>query len=109
MNNLYKDKYLKYRNKYLTLKNNYKNQIGGNKFLSIPNGGGEGGNLSLQCIWISIRDYLNYHRGEKFITAAALKRSVNIKPETDRTEYDDLNSQLRDGLIRLATQLRISL
>ncbi len=102
-------KYLKYRNKYLKLKNQYKKQNGGAIFRSIYNngGGGEEG-LGLQCIWITIRDYLNYHRGEK-VSAVELKRRVGLGRETDTTEFDEDNNTLRTGLIRLAEQLRISL
>jgi len=101
----YKKKYLKYRAKYLNLK---KIQKGGINFISISNNGngGEPGLIS-QCIWISIRDYLNYHRGI-ITTATDLKRSVGLGPATDQMEYDDIQI-LRDGLLRLCRQLNITL
>jgi hypothetical protein len=95
----YKEKYLIYKNKYLNLK---KKQIGGAPFLSVPNNGSDGSGISLQCIWISIRDYLNYFHGIK-ISVANLKRIVDLDPDTDQIEYDDDTQPiLRAGLERLA-------
>lgn len=101
----YKKKYLKYRAKYLNLK---KMQKGGINFIAISNdgNGGEPGLVS-QCIWISIRDYLNYHRGI-ITTVIQLKRNVGLGPQTDQMEYDDIQI-LRDGLLRLCQQLNITL
>lgn len=102
----YKKKYLIYKKKYLMLK---KRQMGGTFFLSISNSGGDGSGISQQCIWISIRDYLNYHRGE-ITTVAELKRYIaGLGPETDQLEYDDDNVILRDGLVRLAEILGLTL
>lgn len=102
----YKTKYLKYRTKYLNLK---KMQIGGVRFISIENNGsGNEPGLISQCIWISIRDYLNYHRGI-IRTVVDLKRSVGLGPETDHTEYDNDNQLLRNALLRLSRQLNITL
>ena len=104
----YKEKYLIYKTKYLTLKNKLKKQRGGSRFKSVPNNGGGEVGFSQQCIWISIRDYLNYHRGV-ITTATELKRSIGLGLETDKLEYDDDNVILKDGLIRLAERLGISL
>ena len=100
-----KTKYFIYKKKYLNLK---KKQIGGARFITIPNNGGAGQGTANQCIWISIRDYLNYHRGNN-TTVIALKRLVGLGPETDILEYDDDNSKLRQGLLRLAERLGITL
>jgi hypothetical protein len=60
--------------------------------MTISNNGSDGkSNLSLQCMWISIRDYLLYHRGETHHTVRTLKASVNLDPLTDRMEFDDGN------------------
>ncbi len=101
----YKNKYLIYKQKYLSLK---KQLVGGTRFLSIPNGGGGEPGIANQCIWISIRDYLNYHRG-MVTTVIGLKRQIGLGPETDTIEYDDYNQVLRNALERLAVSLRITL
>jgi hypothetical protein len=101
----YKEKYLIYKKKYLNLK---KKQIGGAHFITIPNNGGAGPGTANQCIWISIRDYLNYNRGDN-TTVTALKRLVGLGPETDLLEYDDNNPVLRQGLLELAEILGITL
>jgi len=61
---MFKTKYLKYKNKYLELKN----QTGAGTVIpqkyrihTIYNNGGSSGYKN-QCMWISIRDYLNYNR-----------------------------------------------
>ena len=83
-------KYLKYKNKYLELKKKIK-QTGGTFFISIPNGGGQPGvSMSSQCIWICIKDYLNYHRGI-ITTVRELKSQVGLGPETDHQEYNQEN------------------
>ncbi len=102
MNNNYYKKYLIYKNKYLSLK-------GGTRFTSIPNNGnGNEPRLGNQCMWISIRDYLNYHRGI-ITTATALKRSIGLGPPTDLIEFDAENKQLYDSLVELTKRLNISL
>lgn len=62
------------------------------KIITIRNNGTDGkSTLSLQCMWISIRDYLLYHRGETHHTVRTLKASVNLDSRTDRMEFDDGN------------------
>jgi hypothetical protein len=68
--------------------------------------GGEPG-LSQQCIWISIRDYLHYHRGETHHTVRSLKASVGLDPRTDTMEFDNNNRMLQNGLEQLCRQLCI--
>ncbi len=68
--------------------------------------GGEPG-LSQQCIWISIRDYLRYHRGETHHTVRSLKASVGLDPNTDTMEFDNNNRMLQNGLEQLCRQLCI--
>jgi hypothetical protein len=101
----YKKKYLKYYAKYLNLK---KLQTGGMNFISISNNGGGEPGISSQCIWISIRDYLNYHKGIKN-TVIVLKRSIGLGPETDHMEYNNDNALFRGALLRLCQQLNITL
>jgi hypothetical protein len=99
-------KYLKYRLKYIKLKE----QIGGAKFVSIPNNGSRRAEpyLGLQCLWISIRDFIDYHRGIS-TTVRELKRRLGLGPETDRTEFDEYNPMLASGLERLCRGLQITL
>jgi hypothetical protein len=93
MNNL--QKYNKYKLKYLQLKKQMK---GGEPtglpkkvdcILTLQNNGSrpEESYLFLQCIWISIRDFLEYHRGIN-ITVRELKAFVGLGPETDKIEFD---------------------
>ena len=99
-------KYLKYRLKYQKLKE----QKGGARFSSIPNNGSRLAEpyLGLQCIWISIRDYIDYNRGIS-TTVRELKRRLGLGPETDRTEFDEYNPMLASGLERLCRALQITL
>ncbi len=101
----YKNKYLIYKKKYLFLK---KQLIGGTRFRSIPNSGGGEPGLANQCMWISIRDYINYHRGI-VTTVIELKRRLGLSLDTNTIEYDDDNPILRNALERLAVGLRITL
>jgi hypothetical protein len=129
MDNNFKNKYFKYKQKYYSLKEQNKNNINvlqntfnsiKNKYYmkyqkggvigiinTIPNNGSDGTN-SQQCIWISIRDYLNYHRGE-IRTVRILKELVGLPATTDTTQYDDANVQLRRGLELLCELLDISI
>jgi hypothetical protein len=101
-------KYLKYKNKYLELKKKIK-QTGGTFFISIPNGGGQPGvSMSSQCIWICIKDYLNYHRGI-ITTVRELKSQVGLGPETDHQEYNHEDYRSRTALIRLCEIYDITL
>jgi hypothetical protein len=100
-----KTKYFIYKKKYLNLK---KKQIGGARFITIPNNGGAGPGTANQCIWIIIRDYLNYHRGQD-ISVTTLKRMIGLDPKTDLLEYDDNNPVLRQGLLKLVEILGITL
>ena len=130
MDNNFKNKYLKYKQKYYSLKEQNKNninvlqntfnsikkkynmkyQIGGviGIINTISNTGSTDISNSQQCIWISIMDYLNYHRGE-IRTVRALKDLVGLPANTDRTQYDDTNVQLRRGLEFLCELLDISI
>jgi hypothetical protein len=105
MESNYKNKYLKY--KYLYLKK--KNQIGGTRFRSIPNNGSRllEPYLGLQCIWISIRDFIDYNRGIN-TTVRELKRLLGLGQETDRIEFDEYNQILRDAFERLCIGLNIT-
>ncbi len=104
--NIYK-KYIKYRIKYLDLIMDKSFQIGGASITTISNNG-SGDNMLNQCMWISIRDYLNYHRGENR-TVRALKQSVGLGPDTDHTEFDEENPGYVDALTRLCRQYEISI
>jgi hypothetical protein len=100
-------KYLKYRMKYLDLIIN--NQIGGANFKSIRNSGGISGiRMASQCIWISIKDYLRYHRNIE-TSVRDLKQSVGLGPDTDYNDYDDANPQQSKILETLCRQLDIRL
>ncbi len=102
----FQKKYLIYKTKYLLLKKQLK---GGARFTSIPNNGnGNEPGLRNQCMWISIRDYLNYHRGI-ITTVTALKRSIGLGPNTDLIEFDAENEQFYNSLFQLANRLNISL
>lgn len=102
----YQKKYLAYKGKYLSLKKQLK---GGTRIVTVPNNGtgGEPG-LYNQCMWISIRDYLNYHRGI-ITTVRELKRSVGMGPDTDVIEFNDNNEQHLEALQSLAFNLKISI
>ncbi len=106
MESNYKKKYLIYKKKYFALK---KNQIGGTRFRSIPNNGSRPTEqyLSLQCIWISIRDFIDYNRGIN-TTVRELKRRLGLGPETDRTEFDQDNQILFNAFERLCRGLQIT-
>jgi hypothetical protein len=71
------------------------------------NGTGGEQNMGQQCIWISIRDYLRYHRGETNHTIRTLKASVNLDPHTDRMEFDNNNPLLQNALEQLCKKLCI--
>lgn len=121
MNNL--EKYNKYKLKYLQLKNQ---MIGGKPhgpphsraidLITLKNNGSrpEEPYLCQQCIWISIRDFLEYHRGIN-TTVRKLKESVGLGPETDKMEFDnDFNKTnptniSYNSLIRLCQQLNITI
>ncbi len=121
MNNL--QKYNKYKLKYLQLKNQ---MIGGKPtgnphhsasgLLTLHSNGSrpEEPYLCQQCIWISIRDFLEYHRGID-TTVRELKQSVGLGPETDRTEFDnDFNktnptNRSYNSLVRLCQKLEITI
>ncbi len=119
MNNL--KKYNKYKLKYLQLKN----QMKGGKptgpphkvdiLLTLKNNGSrpEEPYLCEQCMWISIRDFLEYHRGIN-MSVRKLKASVDLGPETDKTEFDHdfgtrSTNKLYDGLIALCKKYKITL
>ncbi len=108
MNNPYiSRKYLKYRIKYFNLIIN--NQLGGARFQSIPNSGSIAGErMGLQCIWISIKDYLRYHRGIER-SVRDLKQSVGLGPETDYTEFNEDVPGMAEALENLCIQLDIKL
>jgi hypothetical protein len=100
-------KYLKYRIKYFNLIVN--NQLGGARFQSIPNSGSIAGQrMAQQCIWISIKDYLRYHRGFN-ISVRDLKQLVGLGQKTDYTEFDDFNPHMAKALDTLCKQLNIRL
>jgi hypothetical protein len=87
-----------------------KYQIGGviGNIETISNNGSTDPKTHQQCIWISIRDYLNYHRGE-IRTVRTLKELVGLPANTDNIQYDDANVQLRRGLEFLCELLEISI
>jgi hypothetical protein len=119
MNNL--EKYNKYKLKYLQLKNQ---MIGGKPYgpsrkvdtlITLANDGSrpQEKELCQQCIWISIRDFLEYHRGID-TTVRALKDSVKLGKQTDRSEFDhyfkaNSDNTLYTGLIQLCKDLSITI
>jgi hypothetical protein len=86
---------------------NNKPQKGGDKSIyTIPNNGKDD-KTSSQCIWIAIRDYLDYHLGEKY-KIAGLKTMVGIKPD-DNSEYGLEKPESRGIIERLCNELHIQL
>jgi hypothetical protein len=97
----YKHKYLKYKKKYLMLveeqkklnnTNNYKIFLGGgsivigSKVKTIPNSGSLE-NMSNQCFWISILDYLQSHCHEK-LTLRELRTNAGLNSKTEHMMFD---------------------
>jgi hypothetical protein len=119
MNNL--EKYNKYKLKYLRLKNQMK---GGrptgpprkvDTLLTLANSGSrpEEPDLCQQCMWISIRDFLEYHRGIN-ITVRDLKASVGLGRDTDKIEFDyyaktDKQESFYQKLVELCKNLNITI
>jgi hypothetical protein len=91
----YKKKFIKYKIKYLNLKNSLI-QKGGNSYIIIPNNGQPDGiaTLSNQCLWISVRDYLNYARGMTNLKIVEdLKKPFGLVDE----KYNNLEFNLEDS------------
>ena len=97
----YKHKYLKYKKKYRKLveeqkklnnTNNYKIFLGGgsivigSKVNTISNSGSLE-NMSNQCFWISILDYLQSHGHEK-LTLHELRSNAGLDSKTERMMFD---------------------
>ena len=110
----FKTKYFKYKSKYLRLKlqaagafpdgralqQNY--QGVDRPIISIPNGGRiEGFNGSLQCMWISILDYLK-RNGHPNMTLAELRDYAGITGRFLHEEFDNDNANHRDAFNFLA-------
>ena len=92
-------KYLKYKNKYNVLKKTFEieNQLGGaEKFpypgaevFTVSNNGMEiSTRITLQCFWISIRDFLHSLNMYKDLTAADLRKIGGLPKETENIMFD---------------------
>jgi hypothetical protein len=104
---MYKNKYLKYKNKYLELKNKLSGGASSSvippntiavDIYTIPNSGNvftaEGKQYRNQCMWISIRDYLNYtnFRGRSNYTVDEIRLIASKNNEfTINTVTEDVN------------------
>jgi len=108
-------KYLKYKKKYLKLKN----QKGGVKFRVIPNNGGvteilNNGNplqMSNQCMWISIRDYL-INVLHIPISVSELKTIAGLDLEATAHIQFDLESKdfnFKEGIERVARMFNLNI
>ena len=105
----YKQKYIKYKDKYLSLKEQFI-QKGGNTYTIISNNGTADGNLTNQCLWISIRDYLNYARGITNLKIFDdLKQKFGLGPEFNNTEFNYENIKMRESVAALANRYNIKL
>ena len=92
----YFKKYLKYKNKYLKLKK------GGNrncKFTVIPNTGSLEG-MSNQCLWISIKDYLNTFL-ENPITLTELRNNVGLNRDSEHEMFDNDDENFVNAINRI--------
>lgn len=84
-------------------------QKGGDKSIyTIPNNGIED-KMNSQCIWIVIKDYLNYHRGETHHTVFSLKSMIGLNDKTDTIEYDLEDPKSKDKIDELCKILNIRL
>lgn len=104
-------KYIKYRMKYLELIMDKKNQFGGATVMTISNNGQvPQTNMTNQCLWISIRDYLAYALGIN-ITVFDLKREAGLpkSKSTDNIPFDDTNPILLEAANRLCEQYNLTL
>ncbi len=105
----YKQKFIKYKTKYLGLKNSIV-QIGGNTFVTIPNNGTADGNMTNQCAWISVRDYLNFTKGITNLKIFDdLKKPFGLGPELNNTEFDLTDSKMAAAMTALAKKYNITL
>jgi len=95
----YKLKYLKYKHKYVELKKITNIQFGGNNFTVIPNSGAIDG-MSNQCMWISIRDYLQNYRNIN-ISVRELREYAGLDQTTEHTQFDWETPEFRRGIERV--------
>ena len=111
----YQQKYLKYKQKYLNLQKllKMKTLIGGNPFRTIGNRGSvteNGVNMSNQCMWISIRDYINNFTNRGPITVSEIKRIAGLDlKSTANSDFNFENEKLRAGLERVCRHFNIQL
>ena len=83
----YYQKYLNYKTKYSELKKKLnKKQVGGKRVKTVSNSG-RMENMSLQCFWISILDYLRKH-GRSTLTLKELRRQAGLNRTTEHEMFD---------------------
>ena len=99
----YYPKYLKYKAKYLALKQ----QIGGNPFRVIRNtGSNPSGSLTNQCMWFSIRDFLNLN-GHPGITVETIRAEAGLGADTAHMMFDIVNPVFSTALQRICNRYNI--
>jgi hypothetical protein len=109
----YYQKYLKYKEKYLSIKKQYGGIIftGDDtgetaSFWIIQNNGEEPSRYSGQCIWISIRDFLNYNaifNHNHIYTIEQIRDIATFKGNAINGEREYWDDQWRDSLIDVLT------
>lgn len=98
----YKIKYIKYKNKYNNLKKELKDiHIGGNNFFNVVPNSGQVDDMSNQCMWISISDYLRIYR-EINISVRELRQIAGLDRTTEQTQFDWETPQFRRGIEKVA-------
>ncbi len=105
----YKQKFLKYKTKYLALKKSIV-QTGGNEYKTIPNSGKADDILTNQCLWISIRDYLNFAKGITNLKIFEnLKQPFGLTQDLNNTEFNLENANMTRAVTELAKKYNITL
>ena len=81
------NKYLKYKQKYLELKKTNTLQYGGQRRVKTVGNTGSRDDMSMQCFWISILDYLR-RNGYPDLTLRELRRNAGLGADTEHMMFD---------------------
>lgn len=103
---MYKKKYFKYKKKYLELKQ--KKLVGGNcKFNVVPNSGYADG-MTNQCLWISIRDYINIFL-QIPITLIELRQHAELESDTEHSMFDNDDIKFITAINKIAVLYNLTI
>jgi hypothetical protein len=99
----YQRKFLKYRTKIYNLNINLNKNVlkGGERYIVIPNNGQIEG-MTNQCLWISIKDYLQNVLGNN-ITVRQLRQQAGLDASTENKMFDFDTPEFRSAIERISS------